>query len=64
MSTCLNPPSARKRAHGNLERNACSDTSSGGGALWHKCVGCEKTHMMPCSRMHQTFWHPTHTCAV
>jgi len=30
--------------------------------VWH--VGCEKTHILTCSRIHKTFWHPTHTCAT
>ena len=25
----------------------------------HRCAGCENMHMMPCSRIHSTFWHPT-----
>jgi len=29
---------------------------------WHRCVlGCRNIHMIPCSRIHQTFWHPTHS---
>jgi len=30
--------------------------------VWH--VGCKKTHIFTCSRIHKTFWHPTHTCAT
>jgi len=25
------------------------------------CVGCENIHTTLCSRIHKTFWHPTHT---
>jgi len=26
-------------------------------------VGCENLHVIPCSRIHQTAWHPIHICA-
>jgi len=25
----------------------------------YRCVGCENVHTIPCSRICQTFWHPT-----